>query len=56
MADAAVLELGIAKIAGSGLCGSPRRSNGCARFVLDGVIPAAEVQETIARAELSSSK
>ncbi|CAE7676503.1 ogfod3, partial [Symbiodinium pilosum] len=29
----------------SGLCGSPRRSNGCARFVLDGVIPAAEVQE-----------
>eukprot|EP00439_Symbiodinium_sp_Y106_P036350 s466_g4.t1 len=30
---------------GTGLCGTPRRGNRCARFVLDEAIPAADVQE-----------
>ncbi|CAE7329226.1 OGFOD3 [Symbiodinium natans] len=32
-------------LTGFGLCGIPRRGNRCARFVLDGVVPAAEVKE-----------
>ena len=33
-------------VLGFGLCGIPRRGNRCARFVLDGVVPAAEVKDT----------